>query len=213
MEITNSQQNNGAQAKDQTNPEDDQFTLTPNPPIPYTFDLGNLLISDTNPLPPHPTESQLTARSSTCAQSLISQLLLTCPIHSSPSSGGVYMKLPPPTTPLPREKPLPVPKQPTKWEQFAARKGIKDKRRGKTEGKMVFDEEKGEWVPKWGYKGRNKEGEGEWIVEVDEKKESELGEGKTVRGEKRRERMEKVKRGERRQRANERRGRKGGGGG
>ncbi len=76
---------------------------------------------------------------------------------------------------------------------------------------MVFDEEKGEWMPKWGYKGRNKEGEAEWIVEVDEKKETKLGEdgkGKTVRGEGRRDRMEKVKRGERKQRANERKGRK-----
>jgi len=119
------------------------------------------------------------------------------------------MTLPPPTTPLPREKPLPAPKAATKWEKFAAKKGIKDKKRG--EGKLVFDEEKGEWMPKWGYKGRNKEGEAEWIVEVDEKKETKLGEdgkGKTVRGEGRRDRMEKVKRGERKQRANERKGRK-----
>lgn len=66
-------------------------------------------------------------------------------------------------------------------------------------------------MPKWGYKGRNKEGEAEWIVEVDEKKETKLGEdgkGKTVRGEGRRDRMEKVKRDERKQRANERKGRK-----
>jgi regulator of ribosome biosynthesis len=72
---------------------------------------------------------------------------------------------------------------------------------------MVYDEEKGEWVPKWGYKGRNKDGEGEWIVEVDEKKErglEEEGKGKTVRGEGKRERMEKVRRNERKQRANER---------
>lgn len=81
---------------------------------------------------------------------------------------------------------------------------------------MVFDEEKGDWVPKWGYKGRNKDGEGEWIVEVDEKRERVLeGEGKggTVRGEGRRGRVEKVRRNERKERANERKGRKGGAGG
>lgn len=80
---------------------------------------------------------------------------------------------------------------------------------------MVFDEETQEWVPKWGYKGRNKSGEGEWIVEVDEMKEKERdeeGKGKTVRGEGRRERMEKVKRNERKQRNNEKKARKGGGG-
>ncbi len=74
---------------------------------------------------------------------------------------------------------------------------------------MVFDEGKGEWVPKWGYKGRNKEGEGEWIVEVEEGREGGLEGGKTVRGEGRRERVEKVRRNERMQRANDRRGKKG----
>lgn len=125
------------------------------------------------------------------------------------------MTLPPCTFPLPREKPLPAAKkEETKWEKFARKKGIKDKKRG--EGKTVYDEEKGEWVPKWGYKGRNKEGEGEWIVEVDGKKEAELekeGKGKTIRGEGRRDRVEKVKRNERKQRNNERKGRKAGRGG
>jgi len=123
------------------------------------------------------------------------------------------MILPPTTTPLPREKPLPAKKVQTKWEKFAAKKGIKDKKRG--EGKMVFDEEKGEWVPKWGYKGRNKDGEGDWIVEVDEERERERGvegTGKTERGEGRRERVEKVRRNERKQRNNERKTRKSGGG-
>ena len=76
---------------------------------------------------------------------------------------------------------------------------------------MVYNEEKGTWVPKWGYKGRNKEGEGEWIVEVDEKKNGEK-EGEGVRGQGRRERVEKMRRGERKQRNNEKRARKGGSG-
>lgn len=100
---------------------------------------------------------------------------------------------------------MPAEKQATKWERFAAKKGIKDRRRG--EGKVVYDEGKGEWVPKWGYKGANKEGEGEWIVEVDEKKEEEEG-GAGVRSAGRRERKESVRRNERKQRANDRRGRK-----
>ncbi|MCJ1450999.1 Rhodanese- sulfurtransferase [Mycoblastus sanguinarius] len=187
----------------------DRFSVTVSKPIPHNFDLGNLLLNDFNPLPPSPSPALLASTARECAQSLINQLLTTCPI-STTSSSDVLMTLPPSTTPLPREKPLPAEKKATKWEKFAAKKGIKDKKRG--EGKMVFDEDKGEWVPKWGYKGRNKEGEGEWIVEVDEKKEKERqeeGTGKTVRGEGRRERKEKVRRGERKQRANDRRGRKG----
>lgn len=76
--------------------------------------------------------------------------------------------------------------------------------------KLVYDEASGEWVPKWGYKGKNKQGEGDWLVEVDMKKEKEReAEGKEggVRGLSRSERLERVKRNERKQRANDRRGR------
>lgn len=77
---------------------------------------------------------------------------------------------------------------------------------------MVYDEEKGEWVPKWGYKGKNKDGDAQWIVEVDERKERERKAGTEVRGDGRRERVERVRRNERLMRANERKGRKSGGG-
>ena len=30
----------------------------------------------------------------------------------------------------------------------------------------MYDEETGEWVPKWGYKGANKKAENEWLVEL-----------------------------------------------
>ena len=72
---------------------------------------------------------------------------------------------------------------------------------------MVYDEQKGEWVPKWGYKGKNKDGEEDWIVEVDEKQERDSeAQGKTLRGQARRDRVEKVKRNERARKANDRRG-------
>lgn len=78
---------------------------------------------------------------------------------------------------------------------------------------MVYDEAKGEWIPRWGYKGLNKDGDGDWIVEIDEEKEGKMGKGDEVRGEGRRERREKVRRNERRERANERKSRKGQSGG
>jgi len=121
----------------------------------------------------------------------------------------VILTLPPPTTALPREKPLPTPKSETKWEKFARKKGIKSKRGTDGTGKMVYDEEKGDWVPKWGYKGRNKDGETDWIVEVDEKKEKKAEqEERTVRSRSKSERVERAKRNERKQRANERKARK-----
>ena len=112
------------------------------------------------------------------AQALINQLLLTCPLTTSTSS-GVLLILPPPTTLLPREKTAPSQKKAlTKWQAFAAKKGIAPKRR---DGKVVFDEDANEWVPKYGYQGpavtssgkggiRQKKVESDWLVEVDDMK-------------------------------------------
>ena len=75
---------------------------------------------------------------------------------------------------------------------------------------MVYDEESGEWVRKWGYKGKSQREGGEWLVELDEKKqkkeEEALEGGKGTRGEGKRERMRRV---ERKMRNNERRGKVG----
>lgn len=120
---------------------------------------------------------------------------------------------------LPRHKPLPTPKPPTKWELFARKKGIgkyskipsvalADKERRK---KLVYDEEKREWVPRWGYKGNNKGDQADWLVEVPEKewkKEEEAAAGgSSIRGMSRAERKDRVKRNERKMRSNERRAR------
>lgn len=73
---------------------------------------------------------------------------------------------------------------------------------------MVYDEEKGEWVPKWGYKGKNKEAENEWLVEVPDKQwkkeEGRIPDGGNIRSESRIERRERIKRNERKMRANDR---------
>ncbi|KAK4997894.1 Rhodanese-related sulfurtransferase [Elasticomyces elasticus] len=180
--------------------------ITVTKPTPYTFDLGNLLCNDPNPLPPSAalTEADLASTARDCAQALLNQLLTACPITRTPD--GVALTLPPPTTPLPREKPIPVEKPMSKWQAFANKKGIKGKKR---EGKMEYDEASGEWRPKWGYKGTNKDGEGDWLVEIDEKKEKRKREGGEDEGDRRKEgreeRRERVKRNDRRMRANEKR--------
>ncbi|OAL06769.1 RRS1-domain-containing protein [Phaeosphaeriaceae sp. SRC1lsM3a] len=182
-----------------------RLPITVNKPTPFTFDLGNLLANDPNPIESTPTEELLTSTARDAAQALINQLLSTCQIKSD--SEGVHLVLPAPSTPLPREKPIPAAKEPTKWERFAAKKGIKDKKR---DGKLVYDDASGEWVPKWGYKGKNKEAENEWLVEVDEKKEAKTGEAHDARADSRRERKDRMRRNERKQRANDRTGRKNG---
>ncbi|KXS95979.1 hypothetical protein AC578_8086 [Pseudocercospora eumusae] len=149
---------------------------------PHTFDLGHLACYDPNPLPslttdPTKKESLLLTTAQTCAQSLIHQLLTTCPITRNEDDGSLQIQLPDPEFRLPREKPVPKEKEKTKWERFAEKKGITKK--GK-DGKKVFDEGRGEWRVKYGYQpGEKRAGEvqGDWIVEVDEKAEREGKEG------------------------------------
>ena len=61
---------------------------------------------------------------------------------------GRMATLPAPTTPLPRELPLPKPRPPTKWEKFAQMKGIQKRKRSK----LVLDENSGEYKRRHGYK-------------------------------------------------------------
>ncbi|KAF2740507.1 ribosomal biogenesis regulatory protein [Polyplosphaeria fusca] len=185
-----------------------KLQVTVEKPIPFTFDLGNLLAEDLNPVPRDPAKyvmEEITLKNTTrdAAQALVNQILSTCELKRT--SDGVSVVLPPCTTILPREKRVPDAKAKTTWERFAEKKGIKKKER---EGKMVFDEEKGDWVPKWGYKGKNKDGDSEWLVEVDQKKERETGEAGDKRKENRKERRERVRRNERKQRQNERKAKK-----
>ncbi|CAL5015356.1 unnamed protein product [Urochloa decumbens] len=60
---------------------------------------------------------------------------------------GPIVHLPPPTTRLPREKHLPKPKPPTKWELFAKAKGITKRKKNKRE----WDEQTQSWKRTYGY--------------------------------------------------------------
>jgi len=61
---------------------------------------------------------------------------------------GRVVELPGPATRLPREKPLPKPRPPTKWEAYAKSKGIVKRKRSA----RVWDEEQGEWRGRHGYR-------------------------------------------------------------
>ncbi|BFZ57841.1 Rhodanese-related sulfurtransferase [Savitreella phatthalungensis] len=120
-----------------------------------------------NPIEGRASEEVLRATARDATQLLLNSIL-SCPIETSHE--GTIITLPEGTTHLPREKPVPAEKKAeTKWEKFARLKGIASKRR-RGDGKLVFDEESGEWVPSWGYKGKNKADENAWLVEMDSSK-------------------------------------------
>ncbi|XP_068090904.1 ribosome biogenesis regulatory protein homolog [Hyperolius riggenbachi] len=127
------------------------------------FDLGNLLAVDPNP-PDTKTFRQQNradflrslARDNT--QLLVNQLW-TLPTQRIDEA--VVVTLPDPVTRLPREKPVPKPRAPTRWEEFAKLKGIKKKKKTN----LVWDENSKEWRRRWGYKRAN-DNTKDWLIEV-----------------------------------------------
>ena len=131
---------------------------------PIQLDMGLLASCDVNPIDEREykkdPESVLLSRTRNATQHLVNTLF-QLPIERDPSYGPLA-SLPAFTSLLPREKPLPKPKPLTKWERFARAKGIVKRKKDR----LVFDEERQEWVPRWGYQGKNKELEDQWLVEV-----------------------------------------------
>ncbi|VVB02562.1 unnamed protein product [Arabis nemorensis] len=66
---------------------------------------------------------------------------------STETSDGPLVHLPPPITKLPREKHLPRPKPPTKWEEFALKRGIQNRKKDK----IVYDEQTDQFKRRHGY--------------------------------------------------------------
>ena len=73
--------------------------------------------------------------------------------------------LPEPIITLPRSLPIPIQKPPTKWEKYKMEKGITQRKRSR----MVYSEEVGDWVPRWG-KGSIKhiQNSMNWVMEEKE---------------------------------------------
>jgi regulator of ribosome biosynthesis len=97
----------------------------------------------------------------TRATQLLVKKVFECPIEKS--EVGPVAKLPAESSKLPREKSVPEPKPETKWEKFAKEKGITKKKRER----MVYDDEKEQFAPRYGYKRANAgEAEEAYVMEV-----------------------------------------------
>lgn len=131
---------------------------------PLALDLGLLASFDTNALDARAyrkdREALLLSRTRNATQHLVNHLF-QLPIARDPTYGPLAT-LPAFVSELPREKALPKPKPLTKWEKFAKAKGINKRKKDK----MIYDEAREEWVPRWGYQGANKQLENQWLVEV-----------------------------------------------
>ncbi|KAI9470894.1 MAG: ribosome biogenesis regulatory protein-domain-containing protein [Benjaminiella poitrasii] len=134
--------------------------------VPLDFDINLLSAFDTNAL------DEKALKNNSKVEQYISDLtrdntqlivneLFKLPVNST--DVGVLAQLPDRTTSLPREKPLPKDRPLTRWEKFAKAKGIQNKKRER----MVFNEETGEYEPRWGYKPKDKDQlEEDWLLPV-----------------------------------------------
>lgn len=73
----------------------------------------------------------------------------------------MFAELPLGTTLLPREKPVPKMKATTKWEKFAAEKGITKKKKTN----LTYDANADEYRPTWGYGSKKNDPMQDWLVE------------------------------------------------
>lgn len=123
------------------------------------FDLGNLLAYDASPIDDHTGFTDASHVDRVCHEMAarifqgMTRRLFELPCEIVPV--GRIAALPAPSTVLPREKPLPKPRPPTKWEIFAQRKGIQKRKRSNLE----WDEVSGEWRRRYGYKRVGDEGD------------------------------------------------------
>ncbi|KAJ3551884.1 hypothetical protein NM688_g4452 [Phlebia brevispora] len=146
--------------------------------IPLEIDTGFLTVTDLNPVDAESYSADLEDYLMSTARDGVQTLLASLfDLPTTPSEDGPVAQLPPPTTQLPRAKPLPKPKPLTKWEKFANAKGIQKKRKDKKE----WDEERQEWVDRWGWKGANKKEETQWLTEVPANADADFDPSKAVR--------------------------------
>ncbi|XP_069635555.1 ribosome biogenesis regulatory protein homolog [Haliaeetus albicilla] len=135
------------------------------------FDLGNLLAVDRNPPPAAGLrgagprrEALLRALARDNAQLLVARLWELPAERAGGAGGPLVARLPEPAFRLPREKPPPRPRPPTRWEQFARLKGIRRRKRTS----LVWDEQAKEWRRRWGYRRAGGDPSRAWLAEVPE---------------------------------------------
>ncbi|ODQ45464.1 hypothetical protein PICMEDRAFT_17933 [Pichia membranifaciens NRRL Y-2026] len=150
-----------------SNTEIERKPVTVDKPVAVEYDLGLLCVNDPQPLE-HTKLTDATKREAYLKETtrdnvqLLVNQILSLPLQKKDSI--TLVELPGPIFKLPREKSIPKPREPTRWEKFASKKGIQKK--GK-QAKLVYDEDTKEWVNKWGYKGANKKVDNQWLVEAE----------------------------------------------
>ncbi|KAJ1368753.1 Ribosome biogenesis regulatory protein [Parelaphostrongylus tenuis] len=125
-------------------------------------DLGHLVIVDRDSIAGDASENLLT-RARDNAQYLYNKIW---ELNRKHTDEGVMAELPKSSFILPREKKIPEKKEPTKWEKYAALKGLAKRKRPRSFLDIqVFDEASKEWKPTYGYRRGNDDTK-DWLIEI-----------------------------------------------
>ncbi|CAB3397753.1 unnamed protein product [Caenorhabditis bovis] len=146
------------------------------------IDLGNLLFIDREPIQGDSTEN-LETRARNNTQILFNNIWQ---LEQKRVEDAIVVELPQPVYRLPREKKLPEKKEPTKWEKYAAEKGIAKRKKDK----KVFDEATKEWKPTFGYRRANDDTK-DILIEIPDNAEDPYKDYFAERKEKKKERVAK----------------------
>ncbi|KRX03148.1 hypothetical protein PPERSA_10229 [Pseudocohnilembus persalinus] len=120
-----------------------------------SFDLGILSVFDTNPIDKDNIKAQVEKNVIQLYHKLfeikqrqtLENDLKKDELQEHDFEKSIYeINLPEMETVLPRQKTLPKQKELTRWEKFAKEKGIKKKKKSY----LAYDEELGEYAPRWG---------------------------------------------------------------
>ncbi|PSN57155.1 Ribosome biogenesis regulatory protein [Blattella germanica] len=129
------------------------------------YDIGTLLTIDSNDLNLKKLRSEQTRDDYLTVLARENTQFLLNKIWELPSEHleeAIIVKLPEPTFILPREKPIPKPKAPTKWEKYANEKGIQKTKKSK----LTWDETLQKWIPRYGFKRASAEKQKNWLLPV-----------------------------------------------
>lgn len=108
-----------------------------------TYDLHHMAAYDIAPLPP---KSDFLSYTRDSVQLLVNKMFS---LPHATVEEGQKAKLPErPLFVLPRSKPIPKEKPQTRWDKFMEDRGMVKRKRSR----LVWDENSGDWKPRWGYK-------------------------------------------------------------
>lgn len=125
------------------------------------YDLHHLCAFDDRPLDVKGNRDEVLMKTGRDNCQLLFNHLFSLPVVVSQHE-GVLAQLPKAHIPLPRRLPLPKPKKPTKWEEFARKKGIVNRKKRE---RLVYDENVDEWRPRHGINRANNL-EDDWVIEA-----------------------------------------------